>query len=209
MTRLTTDLFTVYGLLDPASRALRYVGQTVRTPRARLLGHLWTARHESRRSPVTAWVGSILRRGLEPELVVLEECADRASLNDAEVFWIAYCRFVGCDLKNLCIGGETRRGTFRQSEEFKQKLRERNSLHPLSAESLRRRTETRRKNGWSTLEGEARRIASVKAARTGVPRTLEVRQKISQSHMGIRPSEETREKMRAASKRRWERACPV
>lgn len=66
------------------------------------------------------WIKSVLHAGLRPKIVVLEEVACETDLNEAEMFFIAYLRAVGCDLTNATVGGEGAIG-FRASTETRAK----------------------------------------------------------------------------------------
>jgi hypothetical protein len=91
----------IYGLLDPETRALRYIGKANK-PRARLATHLRESRR--RATPVACWVRSLTAKGMAPEMVVLEEpCADWIV---AERRWIARAREMGVNFLNLAEGGD-------------------------------------------------------------------------------------------------------
>jgi len=100
---------TIYGLIDPRTSQLRYVGQTTRNPRTRLAAHLQTARKNTS-SYVGAWARGVLDAGFAPDMVVIEVHAHQEGANEAECFWIEYFRAVGCRLVNRAIGGEVRTG---------------------------------------------------------------------------------------------------
>ncbi len=70
----------IYGVLDPRSGALVYVGQTTVSVEARLRRHL-TGRGEGdhAEAPFYAWVRAVCdERGERPVAVALEECAPEA-----------------------------------------------------------------------------------------------------------------------------------
>lgn len=67
--------WTVYGLTDPVSRALGYVGLTGRPPGARLAEHVYSARVMPSFTKATKWISSL---SADPELVVLAVCADES-----------------------------------------------------------------------------------------------------------------------------------
>jgi hypothetical protein len=94
----------VYGLIDPRNGELRYVGKTARRPSRRLAEHAWASSlgdtHRCR------WVRQVLSAGCKPEMVTIETHESANSLNDAEVFYISYFRYLGCDLTNATDGGE-------------------------------------------------------------------------------------------------------
>lgn len=76
----------IYGLRDPLTKCIRYVGQTVNNPNKRYSQHL----HEADKDTNTAkrlWIKSLKKKGLVPELVILEECSDE-ELNARESYWI-------------------------------------------------------------------------------------------------------------------------
>lgn len=56
--------YTIYALVDPNTREVRYVGQTGLTVAKRLRYHLWTARKDPR--PVYEWM-----RGLRPAAPII------------------------------------------------------------------------------------------------------------------------------------------
>lgn len=51
-----------------------------------------------------------MKEGLQPEIVIVEEFDESIELNEAEIFWIAYLRGIGCDLTNMTDGGGGTRG---------------------------------------------------------------------------------------------------
>lgn len=108
-------LTTIYGLVDPRTSALRYIGKTV-VPKDRVRQHI----KESRRGVTRRerWVASLTKIGLRPEIVVIEEVGKEWA--DAEKFWIAYYRTIGADLVNATPGGEGVVGP--KSPEHKEKL---------------------------------------------------------------------------------------
>jgi hypothetical protein len=82
---------SIYGLIDPRTDELRYVGQTRRRPLARLTKHIKTARDASPLH-VAVWLRGVLLDGARPELVVLEEHTKLDDADEAEAFWIEYFR---------------------------------------------------------------------------------------------------------------------
>lgn len=93
-------LVSIYGLADPTTGDVRYVGKAV-DPLKRLKEHL---RERRRASPLYSWIESLRRRSLAPALVVLETCpADEWP--DRERFHIAALRASG-GLLNLADGGD-------------------------------------------------------------------------------------------------------
>lgn len=105
--------YMVYGLVDPETKQLRYVGRSVNGfYRARAPHGHWCEN----------WRQSLIARGLKPEIIVIEKL-DIPSidlLNEREQFWIAHYRAQGAPLTNITDGGDGRRAPL--SEEHKAKL---------------------------------------------------------------------------------------
>jgi len=91
----------VYGLCDPRTDELRYVGKSP-YPEARVAGHIGEARSGTRGTNELkdAWILGLLDNGLYPSVFVIEETND-AEWKECERFWISYFKFVGCDLLNV------------------------------------------------------------------------------------------------------------
>lgn len=96
---ITLTVF-IYGLLDPRSGAVRYVGVT-KNLRKRLYGHL---RANTENGFKRAWISELAAINLKPEMIVIEGVSDK-EWRDREIFWIAYYRERG-ELLNVMDGGE-------------------------------------------------------------------------------------------------------
>lgn len=96
----------IYGLVDPRTRLVRYVGLTT-TGMKRPRQHRRPA-PSSKKYHSTRWVESLRRLGMTFEIVILEECPSEMfeDLCALEVWWIAYGRACGWDLTNMTDGGE-------------------------------------------------------------------------------------------------------
>jgi len=95
----------IYGLVDPRNDQLRYVGKTKHQLSRRLTQHMADARGQYKNYHSSNWMRSLLVKGLEPEIFLIESVA-RAEWEEAEQFWIAYFRYIGANLTNLTAGGE-------------------------------------------------------------------------------------------------------
>lgn len=149
MAESSTSLIVIYGLVDPRTGYLRYIGQS-----KRLGKRFWRHCHPlpNDRSHRGCWLRGLLANKLEPQLIELEFAGspDEAAL--LEAFWIASLRAAGADLVNITDGEKA-------------------------------------------------------PSRRGYVLTAEHKAKIAAAHIGIRPDEATREKMRAARKNyRWSSA---
>lgn len=93
----------IYGVADPRTGELRYIGKTISALSSRLRYHLNCRKGE--RTPRGCWFRKMKREGLTPDIFVLEETTE-AAWEDVERFWIASMRLVGAKLLNMTAGGE-------------------------------------------------------------------------------------------------------
>lgn len=98
----------IYVLKDPESGAVRYVGVTTARPARRFSGHLHHA-NVGRRNRLYIWFRHVLRRGLMPQMHVIETIPAGPGWADAEQRWIKHFRAAGAVLTNMTDGGD---GTF-------------------------------------------------------------------------------------------------
>lgn len=96
-----TVTFYIYGLRDPRTDCICYVGKTNGLLR-RLLQHMACDGSNAAR---VAWLAELKAQDMEPEIVVLEEC-DMETWPGAEIAWIAKGRALGWPLLNITEGGE-------------------------------------------------------------------------------------------------------
>lgn len=116
----TNECF-VYGLIDPSTKQLRYIGLSS-SGMNRPLSHFRPSQlakdtnlHKRR------WIEKLAKQGLQPEIEVLERCANREELAEAEVFQIQYYKSIGADLMNMAEGGYTG-NTVPRTDETKKKM---------------------------------------------------------------------------------------
>lgn len=100
--------FQVYGLFDPDTDELRYIGQTRASLRVRLQGHLASARtlvakncHDYR----VHWLNSLLKDGKRPVIRLIEACASVEEMYERERALIAQHHAAGTRLVNTGPGG--------------------------------------------------------------------------------------------------------
>ena len=91
----------IYGLFDPRSNQLRYVGFTSNPLRRRLGEHL----RDPSNTHKGKWIRSLLKDGYKPEIDVLQTTTDQERVFD-EQWSIAYYRSIGCNLTNGTLGGD-------------------------------------------------------------------------------------------------------
>lgn len=63
----------IYGIVDPISNQLRYVGQTSNFIK-RKSSHIRTALKGTNNSHLYNWLSSLFRSSINPEFIILEEC---------------------------------------------------------------------------------------------------------------------------------------
>jgi len=93
---------TIYALIHPNTNEVRYIGKTEIGVVNRMRGHMKdrTASYRGK------WIRHLKSLGLKPVCVVIEDDLSSKIVNDAEIFWIAYFKFLGARLINATAGGE-------------------------------------------------------------------------------------------------------
>lgn len=94
----------IYGLCDPGSSTVRYVGKTFNV-KTRLAQHLYKRGGTiNGMNPCTVWVDELKRNGQRPDLIVLEETTeDEWEAKEQE--WIKTLTEQGVELLNVSAGG--------------------------------------------------------------------------------------------------------
>lgn len=167
----------IYGLKDPNTLAIRYVGQSstgMRRPRSHFLPSSLRAQTYCAR-----WIRRLSESGSLPEIVILEVVVDAHELSSAERWWIARLRSEGARLTNLTDGGEGMRG-HRATPETRAKL---------SAARMGNRNaagNTNRRGKAASIETRARISASLVGTRrrVGKVHSTESKVRMSRSHGG-------------------------
>jgi len=171
---MKTRHFIIYGLVDPITKDLRYVG--------------WSSNGLSRPSAKHSahclnWERSLEKRGLKKEIVILQELSgltdDEANqiMGVVETGWISYFRNAGYDLTNITNGGQGSVGR-KLSEKSKSKLSKsrKGSGNPMYG----KRPHSAGKQGWMTgVKGKDHPM------------------------YGFKHSEENRKKMSDAARKYW------
>lgn len=129
----------VYGLADPRTGHLRYIGQSRQGVR-RIRAHL-TPSALSRDSRLSEWLRGLVAEGLRPDGFIIEEHDDPDDIHAAEEFSIQYFRGLGCDLLNKVGGGRRQEGRGRW----------------MTPDGRRRIAESNRRRVWSEASIEKQR----------------------------------------------------
>lgn len=194
----------IYGLIDPLSNELRYVGKSIK-PNNRLRKHISERfTHDSYKD---RWIRKIVDQGVRPELIIIDE-VPYGEWQFWEQHYISYYKMIGCRLTNGTIGGDQPPSTKgrKHTEESKQKMSEskKGKAIPWLNGGLER-SEEHRNNLSKSLKG---RISPNK----GKKFSDEYKNKLSESHRGLNSgekhpmygkthSEETKKKISESSKK--------
>jgi hypothetical protein len=113
-----SDMF-IYGLFDPRTREIRYVGQT-----AKGIARAWQhcgihALKIDKNNHKRGWIQQLQAVGLKYEVDVLERCSSYEALDEAEVFWIKHLLDIGVKLTNKSLGGVGERPIHGRTDEQK------------------------------------------------------------------------------------------
>lgn len=99
----------IYGLKDPITQKIRYVGKT-NFPEKRAYEH-----HQEKRLKTNThknnWIKNLIRKGLKAELIILESC-DESNWSEREKYWIK-------NIENLTNTLEGGRGEFIKKDKVK------------------------------------------------------------------------------------------
>lgn len=104
----------IYGLKDPISKEIRYVGKTT-VGFKRINSHFRDSKEIKKKTHKACWIRSLLSKNLEPEVVILEKSNDFNTLNQKETYWITKFK----NLTNHTLGGEGIVGYKHSSETIK------------------------------------------------------------------------------------------
>jgi hypothetical protein len=95
------SMIYIYSLIDPFTNKIRYIGKSTR-PKERLRNHC----NEKANSWRNHWIRSVISKGGQPQLSILETLADDADWQSIEIGWIKRGRDAGWPLTNCTDGGD-------------------------------------------------------------------------------------------------------
>lgn len=108
----------VYGVIDPRTNEIGYVGVTKQNLHDRAIGHACCKGN----SPRSRWFQELRSAEIEPDFFALQELEVDEDWMEAERFWIAYWKFLGAHLTNRTKGGDGPKDLER-STKTRQKMR--------------------------------------------------------------------------------------
>lgn len=175
--------YVVYVLSDPRDNAIRYVGVSSRSAYRRLWEHIHRALKTPLRNHRVCWIRSLLQRGLEPVLTIVE--SGTGDWAESERTWIAAFRGIGCNLVNGTDGGDGVMG-LRHSSESKARMAIAHLGKRASVETRAKMSRSRRGHPGVKFSPEAlaRMSASHIGRNKGIPLSPETRAKLSASKLG-------------------------
>jgi NUMOD3 motif len=201
----------IYGLVDPRTDEVRYIGKSMICPWGRYRKHLFEALSENKAGHKCNWIRHLDGIGLRPKLLIIEQEVEEDEINDRERWWVLFGRSCGWDLTNGTTGGE---GSVRWSSDSKENLRQAlrgRQFSEAHIEALRKASTGRRhspetiakivaKNKGRKLSPEHREAFS--QYWTGKTHSDEHRRKVSEAKKGTKLSAEARQKISDAAKNR-------
>lgn len=187
----TREGYYIYGLVDPRTSKIRYIGYSY-DPYQRFRFHL----RDTNNTRKVNWIKSILLVGINPEIIILQECPDEISAKKEEVEWI---KFIGRhNLTNSTDGGEGVVGLV-HSPQAKEKISKskigkdpwnKGGRHPLSEISKLARKGVNAKDKHPLWKKH---------------HTDEANRKNSIAHLGKKSSDATKEKLSNSMSASWAR----
>lgn len=204
----------IYGLIDPNSKELRYIGYSSEIER-RIKDHHRPI-YLKAKTYKNNWIKSLIAVGQQAELIIIKEYETAGELPVAEIEMVEYFRALGADLTNGTRGGDGHLKGDKLSDETRKKLSEAFSgeKHPMYG---KKHTEEAKQKISEALSGEnnplygkthtSETILKMSVIKTGKIFTEEHRENISVSKSGTtnpwygkKRSETTRKKMSEAQK---------
>lgn len=154
----------IYGLIDPRTNNIRYVGKTKNSLQHRLKQHL--SETPERNTHKSNWIKSLKKEDLTPIIVQLDVC-DETNWVEKEQYWIS----VFTDLTNLTAGGD---GINFFSDEVLVKISNKVKAKWLD-EEYKTNISQKRKEYWSHKENRIKHSSKVK----GLKRSNEFKENLS------------------------------
>ncbi len=174
-----TPQFFIYGLLDPRTNEVRYIGKSsTGMKRPRLHGKPSCLAKET--TYKARWIRSLRAAGFDYKIELLEIVATRAELNDAERYWIREAKAHGWRLTNLTDGGDGLSGaTF--SNEHRSRISAANKGRKLTAGQRARLSALAKAR---PVDSTQLKVAQMTNAWRGQKHSAETKARIGAAHRG-------------------------
>lgn len=116
-------MYSIYLLVDPISKTIRYVGQTKQSPSIRYNGHKHTSVYKKDKTHKGNWLRTLYSVGLEPIIKTLDKVNTREECDELEKFYIKTFLQIGHKLTNHTEGGLTTKGySIPKTREWRDKI---------------------------------------------------------------------------------------
>lgn len=198
--------YKIYGLCNPKTNELKYIGFTAKSLAKRLSEHL-TPTKLIKNNHKNNWIKYLLNNNLKPEIFILQETNEQEWQFD-EQWNIAYFKSIGCKLTNGTAGGE---GYINPSQESRNKLSQslKIYLNKPEVKAKRRENNLGEKNPnygkKMTMDEKIKKSESMMGTNNhffGKHHTIENKEKASKRNMGKIMPIETRIKISNSTKGR-------
>lgn len=93
---------SIYVLIDPFTKEIKYVGKTICDPKKRLAGHIDEARQKE--GEKSKWIKKLLSKKATPIIKVIDQ-VNESEWEDWEKYYIKSYREAGINLFNISEGG--------------------------------------------------------------------------------------------------------
>lgn len=174
------DYIYIYGLIDPATNGVRYIGKTNHLHR-RFIEHL--NRCDTGRHYVNRWIKQVRADGGLPLMKILER-ATLATWQEREIWWIEHGISSNWDLTNLSQGGYGATGyTEEMRKQIALRVKEYHQQHPEARIKVAEKTRGQ-KRSMATRAKQSAAASGENHHQYGKPVPEEVKQKIVASTSG-------------------------
>jgi hypothetical protein len=154
----------IYGLTEPKTGEIRYIGKTIRNPERRYAAHL-TPSSLKKTDHRACWLKSLLARGERPGMIILRDDIQlEEQLDQEEIELIAFCRSLDFRLVNLNAGGEGQRGRRWTPEQRERASRNRTGRQLSPATRQKISAALRIAKGIAMISSDGRRFCNGAAA---------------------------------------------
>jgi hypothetical protein len=147
-------IHSLYVLRDPRTNVIRYVGQTSRKPKARLVQH-YTDNRDSlknrKRFRSGNWIKQLRDEGLRPVMQVVFQTTEPEYIDRLEIAAIRGLRRRGFDLTNQAAGGAKNRG-WNHTEQYKKELAKRHPWRGPKSDEWKAKQSQIMKDIWRTKD---------------------------------------------------------
>jgi len=184
----------IYGMCDPRTNELRYVGKTINSLAYRIRRHMTPGVLNRYDTHHTRWLRQLRELGLYPKGIIIMELP-LYLLDEAEIFWIAYMRRLGANLTNTAeggTGGVTRKGR-PNTPEHNRKLHEglrrahlNGLIAPVKWSDAAKRAHSEARKGMKFTDEHRANIAAAKKGKKQSPEAVEKRTEALREALKVR-----------------------